>query len=919
MIKANFKTYSTYVTDSLHQWDINQVLTVYGLNLEVVPEIHFSNKNMDRAIVKQATMTDHVVSVNIPNSLLQEPLTIFAHIGIYEGNTFKVVEVVEIPIIPRTRPNDYKIEDSDEEIYSFKKLENEISNKVTYKDLQIIDTRIDNLAKLKDGSTTGDAELIDARVDYEGDIYNSLRQANVGSAKKLSAGHVDAKAISPENVSFLNRHSKNLFSKLNAKKDTWFQSATGNYITIEDAFCSELISCSFGDIFSFTQNSGVPHEVHFFDADKNYLLGLSITIGSDDTYFKVPEAPKYFIIQTKTIIDSYMLNYGSELLPYEEYEDYSLDVDIKELKELEPLKDYFEKGTNLFDRNNVKENTWYNPTNGFINLNGYFVTDFIPIKSSDYTISTSKIPANTTTEIRFFDEDFNVVNPSIELGSLVGTDTNETFSTLTHDAKYFIFCSNMKILDLDISINEGTELLEYEDYKNNLKTKYLNINEIYKNIQPLLETGQYEIVIPNQIYLRNNGVNEQYNIYFDNIFLGKKPPVIDVVCNYGKQLVECWRYETNSSAYSKASGSFSLTIKGLDENLNLLVSKTITITIVETSSDTAINYLAIGDSITNNGKYVKYAENKVANLSTMGIVSGINEDYYREGRSGWSLSNYLNNIGKNAYSSEFNVDSPFLYPIGFDGSSYKGNCSQIKAVIENKGTYILPYLHKAFMTDGEYDYDDNGYYKKPSVGDYMFDPELAEPWVEWDGTSWTSFTSQPTEFEFNFSKYMERYSTMFGGISPTHVSICLGANDFQTNSPTESTIEAWYEGIITMIESIKSYDSNIKIILLVPPLGASQDAWGSRMNSGATSYNYFKNLKLLEKVLISKYDETNNIYVAPIAEMIDTEYAYDSILEKRNAYTDETVNRNNNWVHPNEIVGHNQMSDSLLGIFEKTR
>ena len=126
--KANFTAYHNYVTDSLHQWDLNQVLTVQGLNLAQVPEVHFSNKNMDRAIVRQATMVNHVVSANIPNSLLQDPLRIYAHIGIYEGKTFKVVELVEIPVIPRTRPCDYQIEDTDGEIYSFKALENKLEN-----------------------------------------------------------------------------------------------------------------------------------------------------------------------------------------------------------------------------------------------------------------------------------------------------------------------------------------------------------------------------------------------------------------------------------------------------------------------------------------------------------------------------------------------------------------------------------------------------------------------------------------------------------------------------------------------------------------------------------------------------------------------------------------------------------------------
>lgn len=128
MIKANFNSYNAYVTDTVYQWDLGRKLVINGLNLTVAPEVHFSNANMDKAIVRQSTLKDHIVSVAIPNSLLQEPLPIKAHIGVYEGDTFKVIELVEIPVIPKAKPLDYTIENTDEEIYSFNRLENMIKN-----------------------------------------------------------------------------------------------------------------------------------------------------------------------------------------------------------------------------------------------------------------------------------------------------------------------------------------------------------------------------------------------------------------------------------------------------------------------------------------------------------------------------------------------------------------------------------------------------------------------------------------------------------------------------------------------------------------------------------------------------------------------------------------------------------------------
>lgn len=117
------------ISEPLYQWDLNQVLTIYGLSLPAIPEIHFTNDAMDRAIVRQATMNDAgVISAEVPNSLLQKPYKIRAYVCLYKGDAFKSLYLITIPVEARNRPKDYAIAVDNEEVYSFNALENKLEN-----------------------------------------------------------------------------------------------------------------------------------------------------------------------------------------------------------------------------------------------------------------------------------------------------------------------------------------------------------------------------------------------------------------------------------------------------------------------------------------------------------------------------------------------------------------------------------------------------------------------------------------------------------------------------------------------------------------------------------------------------------------------------------------------------------------------
>lgn len=307
MLTVNFNAYASYVTDSLYQWDINQKLSVQGLNLSVAPEVHFSNATMDKAIVRQATLENNIVNVDIPNSLLQMPFKITAHIGVYSGKTFKVIEKVEIPIKPKPRPADYQIEDSGEEVYSFRALENAIAQMATKNQVANI------IAHNND--TEGNTELIDVRVGYDGTIYGSageaVREQTLSSIRytpqgltaeqkrqvRANIGAEQSEKTLPSTFFFGGESCLN-FAEVSLSEG-YFISA-GGVVTSSSGYCYGYI-----DVFNtkrvIIDTTGISDAtlINFANENKNHLSNYH-NWGSPDLYeINVPRGVRYICISCK--------------------------------------------------------------------------------------------------------------------------------------------------------------------------------------------------------------------------------------------------------------------------------------------------------------------------------------------------------------------------------------------------------------------------------------------------------------------------------------------------------------------------------------------------------------------------------------------------------------------------------------------
>ena len=207
-----------YTVEPLYQWDTNRKLTIYGLSLPSTPEIHFTNESMSRAIVQRATMDSAgVITVDIPNSLLQKPYKIKAYVCIDEGATFKSLYCIEIPVKARTKPGDYTLE-NDNEVYSFNALEKKVDNAVqeletatdlvnqareSYKLAEAIalkcDTTLDEIQSLYDDSKTA-LETCENKLSEIADWSNQLNEMDA-KVEELETEQ-DSKANAPTISSF---------------------------------------------------------------------------------------------------------------------------------------------------------------------------------------------------------------------------------------------------------------------------------------------------------------------------------------------------------------------------------------------------------------------------------------------------------------------------------------------------------------------------------------------------------------------------------------------------------------------------------------------------------------------------------------------------------------------------------------------
>lgn len=202
-------------TDELFQWDTGQQLCIEGLtDIDENTKVHFANNRMSQAIVKTGTFEDNALTVDIPNEFLQFGGVIHGKAWVYVTESEIVgqtIKTINIPIVPRTRPNDY-VSPADPDSKGIVEQALEIlrdGTKVSYVTSATVSnaTETGKVYYTTVGSSkalivpvSGESSQVQFRLDRDGKIYSRRREKRNGAYPEWGSFADIAAGVDPEVV-----------------------------------------------------------------------------------------------------------------------------------------------------------------------------------------------------------------------------------------------------------------------------------------------------------------------------------------------------------------------------------------------------------------------------------------------------------------------------------------------------------------------------------------------------------------------------------------------------------------------------------------------------------------------------------------------------------------------------------------------
>ena len=361
---------------------------------------------------------------------------------------------------------------SDIKTYSNKKIEEkfstvstQIKEKANKDALDIERDRINQLTTLKEGSTTGDAELMDIRVGLNGEDFYNAGEAIRYQLSQICNGRITT--------------GINLFNKSTVVKGKYLNS-TGEVIDSTEGFVGTFIKIEEG-----TYRAIYSDKIVGYNGNKEFVNVCVVGTGN----FTIDNTISYIKVSGSiSNLEKIMVYSGTATgLTYEDYKIYfEADTSKKAYSlpnnslEASYFKDdtinekkctFIEKSKNLFDKSKVTSGYYVNAGDGSLIANANFcVSDYIEVlPNTQYTIRYKN----------YFSEFTDKNSKGYDGGVAYSDNTNAESLTFTTKSttKYIRFSSHISQLETN-QLELGNSFTTFEPYKCKIKDELIPNNTL---------------------------------------------------------------------------------------------------------------------------------------------------------------------------------------------------------------------------------------------------------------------------------------------------------------------------------------------------------------------------------------------------------------------------------------------------------